>query len=180
MNDKVRPRHLGLVPQHQPSPPTSEIDVQLELPIGDGEYARVIVINMMCVDGGLFRETIGRLSPSVVIDMRTVPSFAIGGFSRRHAFDLFGSVEAEYRDVCISVDVHQPADSGALQSGRVVATVNRLLVRKRIDKLRVAILVDAEECAMWVAQYLPSRLDPIPPGGWTVDVVPRPRLKQVK
>jgi hypothetical protein len=141
----------------------------------------VLLVNMASIGRETFLQTIAGTHPRWVFDVRPVPNFDLGSFSRRAAFSLFGQCHSRYEDIGAIIGLKHTRDA-ALSSGAVGCVASRLLAEDHAARSGpVAFLLDGTTTLDFAAQILRETLQPRPSGGWKMKFIPEvhwPHLTQ--
>jgi len=114
---------------------------------------------------------------AAVFDLRPLPTFASGSFSRRDVFQLFGDVCARYCD-CAGLVGWRRSDEALLSSGQIQPALAALVCEELsadegVGSRPALFLVDTERARDVLTQWLPAVVPPHPSGiQWNISFVP--------
>jgi hypothetical protein len=122
------------------------------------------LINMRRMTRKVFVDFVTQRRPQFLFDVRPVPSFDVGSFSRSAAFTLFEHVATSYHDLAGTlalVDEHRLA-----QASVSLATEMAAILADAANPVRcIAILIDGSTRARWATRSLSESLTR---GAWNV------------
>lgn len=162
--------HLQLVRTPKPAPDIP-IGTQLELP---RPPARLFIVNMSMATKYSFVSFLTNDKPSILFDLRPVPSFLLDAFSRQAAFWYFEHCEIHYFDLAGTLEINSYLDASQT-SGRVTAYISEVISRLRVEPDRIGVLLDKMQVPLWSEHGLHEAIRPRPQGGWKLESIPKPR-----
>lgn len=168
MTQSRRPEpHLSLVPK---SPPAAPSDPQRSLFPMSGR-PRLIVVDVPSVPGDMFFAAVAATRPRLVFDLRAVPAFEQWRGGRSEVFARFREVGCVYHDVAPIVGLNG-VGTAQVGSGELATEISRLYLRhESVPVSSIFILVNSAESVQASIRAFPSYLQPIPQGGWRVEVL---------
>lgn len=125
------------------------------------------LINMRQITRKIFVDFLMQRRPQLLFDVRPVPSFNVGSFSRAAAFNLFEHVATSYHDLAGtlgSIEEHRLAQA----SGPLAERMANLIREAPVPVRCVAVLVDGSTRARWATRSLSESLAR---GVWNVQEV---------
>lgn len=174
---KPNPRsqaHLQLVRAPKPTPDVP-IGTQLQLPL---PTARLFIVDMSIATRYIFVSFLTDDRPTLLFDIRPVPSFLLDAFSRKAAFWYFEQCKVKYVDLggILGIDSYEDA---SLTSGRVVEQISEIISRLHIEPERIGVLLDRTQVQLWSEHRFHEAIRPRPQGGWKLEPIPKPRPSAV-
>lgn len=122
------------------------------------------LINMRRMTRKVFVDFLTQRRPQFLFDVRPVPSFDVGSFSRTAAFTLFEHVATSYHDLAGTLDLideHRLAQASASLAAQMATIIAEAAGPVRC----VAVLVDGSTRARWATRSLSESLTR---GTWNV------------